>query len=327
MHKLTLVKKGYKPLDITQYCNSLSWGNELNGLSTQMSFNYAYNDTSTFKKIDAVNLGDHIVLSNGSNRIGTFMIINEGYQGRFGKPFTCNDYGWYLNKNKTVIQFNKISASNAIAKLLDRFGIKHNLAYIKTVINKIHKDQAISDIINDILEQATLETGNKYYYEMINDTFILLDRLSSVIKNLIIDLGYAKVNVLDTISNPSHSRSIEELKNKIQVVSSKEKSIKIIATAEDPTNISNFGLLQDVITVEDKQVSQARNIANNVLKDLNRVIEDISIELLGHDDIKAGRLIELTESVTKIKGVYLIKSANHTENNGIHRVSIQLGVV
>jgi len=326
MHKLVLIKKGVAPLDITQYCNSLAWGSELNSLSTQLGFNYVYNDAVVFKKLDVVTLGDHIIFSNGGKKLGTFVIVSESYNGRFGKSFTCNDYGWYLNKNKTIIQFNKTSASSAIAKLLDRFGIKHNLVNIKTLINKVFKDQVISDIINDILEQAAQETGHKYYYEMINDTFVLVDRLSNTLSNLTIDLGYGKINILDTISAPSHSRNIVELKNSILVVSGEEKAMKIFAPAMDEVNISRYGLLQEIVSVDSKQLSQARNIANNKLKERNKVIEDISIELLGHDDIRAGRLIEISEPVTKIKGIYLIKSASHTENNGIHKVSMQLEV-
>lgn len=326
MHTLTLIKKGFSPLDITPYCNTKAWNSELNALSTQLSFNYTYNDSDIFKKLDVIELGDHIVLSNGRNRIGTFVVISESYNGRFGKSFTCNDYGWYLNKNKTIIQFNKISASSAISKLLDKFSIKHSLVGIKTNINKIYNNQTISEIIDDILEQATQETGKKYYYEIIDDTFILTDRASNIVKDLIVDLGYTKVKILDIISNSTHSRNIEDLKNTVLVVSGDEKSTKVIATAEDASNISKYGLLQEIISVDDKQIGQARNIANTTLKDLNRVIEDISLELLGHDDIRAGRMIEIVEPVTKIQGTYLIKSANHTENNGIHKVSIQLGV-
>ncbi|MNB98368.1 hypothetical protein D3C75_456170 [compost metagenome] len=46
--------------------------------------------------------------------------------------------------------------------------------------------------------------------------------------------------------------------------------------------------------------------------------------MLGHDDIRAGRLIDATDSITGVGGRFMIKSANHTESNAIHKVSVTL---
>lgn len=117
------------------------------------------------------------------------------------------------------------------------------------------------------------------------------------------------------------------MKNNVVVVSDDEKSTKIFAQASDKASITKFGQLTDVVTVDKKNASQARNIAANTLSQLNRIGETISCEMMGHDEIRAGRILNMNEPVTGIVGKYLIKTANHTVNNGIHKVAVELEAV
>ena len=327
-HELYVIKGG-KTKNITQAVGNLAWSSNIDALGVELSFDYAYNDTQYFVGLDILELGDHILLYNDGKELHRFVIVSQEVSGRFGKHFNCFDYAWYLNKNETVIQFNKISASAAIKKLLDKVGIKHKVIDIPTQISKIYKEkQPISEIIKDILEMATQERGTKYRMEMQIDTLVIEKQ-----SNLLIDpkvklsSNTAPFPVASAISNPSRKISIEDMKNKVIAVSSEEKAVKILAESSDPNSIAKFGQLTEVLIVDQKNQAQARNIAKNRLNEANRINEDISLELLGHDEIRAGRLMKFNEPVTGIVGTYLVKSANHTANNGIHKVNVQLGVV
>jgi len=96
---------------------------------------------------------------------------------------------------------------------------------------------------------------------------------------------------------------------------------------EDDNNISKFGLLQEIETVEDKDISLARNIANNRLKELNRVNEDISIKLLGDDTVRAGRIINIDNDMFKMNGQYLVKDCTHSYHNRVHTMDLTLGAM
>ncbi|MOA08038.1 hypothetical protein D3C78_1277720 [compost metagenome] len=67
-------------------------------------------------------------------------------------------YLWLIQKNK---QLKKASASNSVEKLFDKFGVKHRIVKMNTLIKKIYKDETVSDIILDILEQVKQETGQQ----------------------------------------------------------------------------------------------------------------------------------------------------------------------
>ncbi|SDT22215.1 hypothetical protein SAMN05444162_3459 [Paenibacillaceae bacterium GAS479] len=326
-HELYLIQQGKKS-NITGLCGNLSWSSSIDTLGEELTFTYAVNDSSHFSKYDIIKLGDQIALVSKGKVLHHYVVIKEDVSGRTSKSYACFDYAWYLNKNKAIIQFKKSSVSSAIGKLCDKVGIKHNIVNIPTLITAIYKEETISDIITEMLEKATQETGSKYYMEMVDTTLTIRKRADLLINPRIRLCDNTPLfPVAAAISNPNKSSSIEEMKNKVVVVSGEDKSTKVYAEISDPSGIKRYGQLTEVITVEKKNAAQARNIAKNTLQQLNQITEDISLTLLGHDDIKAGRSIDINEPVTGVIGRFLIKSANHTVSKGIHKVSVQLGGV
>jgi prophage tail gpP-like protein len=326
-HQLILMKNG-KRHNITQLVGNLTWSSNIDALGMELSFDYAYNDNRYFVNYDLVDVGDQIVLMNDKKVLHYFIVVKSSVSGRFGKSFTCFDRAWYLNKNETVFQFKKATASQAIEKLLDKFGVKHRIAKMTTSITKIYKDMTVSDIILDILDQVRQETGIKHRMEMDKDVLTITKQTDLVIKPTTrLSVNTNAFPITATISNPSREKSIEDMKNKVIVVADGDESTKIYAEKADNTNIAKYGLLTEVVTVDEKNAAQARNIASNTLLELNRVGETISCEMLGHDDVRAGRILEMNEPITGIVGQYLIKSATHTINNGIHKVSVELEAV
>jgi hypothetical protein len=60
---------------------------------------------------------------------------------------------------------------------------------------------------------------------------------------------------------------------------------------------------------------------------IGKVFEENSIDMMGDDNVKAGRLIDIEEPITGMSGRYLIKSTSHNVSKGIHRMSLDLEVV
>ena len=321
--------KGKDVFDIIKLVGNLSWRDNIDTLGMELTFDLANNNEKYFPKIE-IDMKEHILLKNTNGKeIFRGKIVDEGENGRFNRSYIAYDYAFYLNKSKIIKQFNKIKASEAIKQLCNTFNVPiGNIVEIKTLINKIYKDKTVAEIIKDILDQATNELKIKYRLEM-RDSKLYIEKYEDLLINPKLQLfAQPDIRLTDVIgSNISRNRSIEELKNSILITSGNEESSRIIATAKDEQSIKDFGLLQEIESVEDKDIAQARNIANNKLKELNKTQEDISIELLGHDDVRAGRILNLDESITGIKGKYLIKDCTHTYKNHIHLMQLQLGVV
>lgn len=303
------------PVEITQFIGNVSWGNNVDTLGVQFEYDVAYSDMPYIAK-DITKVGDIIVFKDGNIEVFKGINVSEDNNGRSPKHYVAFDFAYYLNKSKVVIQFNNIAASEAIKRLMKQFNIKSSIVSIPTKINKIYKEETVSDIIKDIIEQAEKELGTKYRMEMRSSALYIVKQSEL----------YAGVQV-NAISNPSRSLSIEEMKNSIIITSSGEESSKVVAQAKDGSNISKYGLLQEVKSVEDKDIKKAQTIANNLLKELNKIGEEVSLELFGNSQVRAGKVLVINEPISGITGKYLIKDCKHSLSNGIHKMSLTLGGV
>lgn len=318
-----LIKKTSQ-LNITSLCANISWKDTLDTLGMEFTFDIARSTKDRYlKQYDVVEIGDKVVLKNNEVELFRGIIVDLSTE-LSKKSVTAFDYAFYLNQSKLIIQFNKIKGDAAINQLCNKFGVAvGNITGISSIINKIYNDKTVAEIIKDILEQATKESGTKFRLEM-REGKLHIEKY----EDLIIEATFKpakniqKFNVFNAIGNISKSESIQEMRNSIQISSGDEKSSRIIATADDAESISAYGLLQEIESIEDKDIAQARNIANNKLKDLNKIMENISLDLLGDDKVRSGRIVKINNEQFNLNGNYLVKECTQTYNNSIRKMNI-----
>ena len=321
MHELFSIANNTET-NISPLVGSIGWRSNIDELGDQLDFDIAFNDDRYFP-LNPVDVGNLIILRN-TDEIFRGVVVTENRSGRGAIGYTTFDYGFYLNKSKEIYQFNGVRADQAILKILGDFNIPVGLVMdIKTVVTKIYPSGTVSDIIKDILKMAEDETGIKYRMEFRQGKFYIEKQQDIIIKlKFQLASNLAPDDVTSAISNPSRKRSIEDMRNSIKLVSNDA----VVAAVRDESLIKQYGLLQEVSSVDEKDLAQAGNIANTMLKDLGRVFEETSLDMPGDDTARAGRLIEIQEPVTGMSGLYLIKNVAHTVKKGIHAMSLGLGV-
>jgi hypothetical protein len=270
MHELWLVKPT-EMTNITPIVGNITWGSNIDELAQQFEFQIAYNDDKYFPK-NPCDLGNLVIFKNETSEIFRGIIFEEPKNGRSPIGYTCFDYAIYLNESKKVKpkQFNGVSAKQAITNLITEFGVPiGKIVDIKTKIDKIYYDKTIAEIIKDILTQAEQETGIKYRLEMRAGKFYI-EKYTDLIINPTFKLA-SNINddyCVNSISNPTRKRSIKEMRNSIIIVSTKTEDKKeyvtIQAQVKNDSLIKQYGLLQEVQTVDQKDISKAKNIAKNL---------------------------------------------------------------
>lgn len=321
MHQLFNISNNLQT-NITPLVGDIQWRSNINELGEQLDFNIAFNDDRYFP-MNPVDIGNIISLRN-EDEVFRGIVVSEQRNGRGAISYTCFDYGFYLNKSSGIYQFNKVSAKKAIETILDDFEVPiGNITGIPTIINKIFNERLISDIIKEIITIAEDEQGIKYKMEMRQGKLYIVKQEDLVIKATFkLADNIQPYDIYSSISNSSRKRTIENMKNSIKLVFDN----KVIAEEKKNNLIDKYGLLQEVKTVDKKDKPQAKNIAKKKLNELAKVFEDNSLEMIGNDRVRAGRIIEIEEPITGMKGQYLVKSVNHTLKNGIHRMQLSLGV-
>lgn len=285
--------------------NNISYSSNSDSMTMQLSFDTIYEFGE----------GTHIIFKNDDIELFRGIAVKKNKKRNINN-YTCLDYAFYLNKNDTIIQFNNIPASSAIEQLLESFGISHSITFISTPITKIYKKQKLNSIIDDILQQSYNELSIKYIREMQGNVLCIDTEESFAIEST------AKFQIGKNVEINS---SIEKMQNKILVVSNEEKNNSILATVEDTSSIVKYGQLQEIISVDKKDIAQAANIAKNNLNDKNKVSFETPLNLLitsGGDDIKPHRLIRLDIDYMSMSGLYKIKSATHNLNKNKHTANI-----
>lgn len=291
--------------------DSLSWSSDEDTLGTQLTFSYAQTDVE--KKLP-INVGGIVAVYCGQKKIFNGVIVDISFNGRSPRQITCLDFAFYLNQSDTTIQFKNSPADESIRRLLSRYpSIKLQIDKIPLKISKIYKAKTYSDIIKDILDVVKTQTGVSYVLEMDNQTVVIRKKSDLVIK----------INTSQII-NPQKRISIQEMKNNVDVVLSGEKSFKVLATSKNNSHIKKYGLLKKIHEIEKDEVGKAKNIANKLLSELDKITEETSIEFLGDISAKAGRVLKVVEPITEISGIYLIKNASHSVSGGSYMMNLKL---
>lgn len=313
-----------KKLDIMPFVNGLKWKDSIDTLGMEMSFTLPDNfNDKNFDFLDDITLGSGLSLLKDDEIITQVIIVEESNENNT-RSFKAFDYAFWLNKSTTIKQFNKVSSENAIKELCAEFSINTEITGLTSVITKIYNDKTISEIIKDIININTAENKKKYTLEM-EKTTVKIRPYTKVIIDSTYELSRNNfVKATDYLNGVTHNRSIVDLKNKIIVISGDEKTQRIVAEAKDDASIKEFGLLQEVEKFDEKSKGNSQNIANNKLKRLNKISEEINLTILGNEKLRAGRIIELENDNLYLHGEYLIKDCEHSLENNNHKCSINL---
>lgn len=304
--------------DIVDYCGNISLSTSLGTLGASLDFDLAINrDDKNYSYVNDITVGNFVKVLN-SKEIFSGIVV-EVDEKKFSKTIRCLDYYFYLNNNKVIIQFYNVNATEAIKGLLKHIGINDigKMENISTGITKIYKNNSVAEIIEDILKQVNQELGIKYLLEIVDGEFILEKSKKITVQ--------AKNNIYGV---PNIKKSITSMKNCIKVISNEQETTSIYAEIKDKESINLYGQLQEIIEVDpDKDISKVRNIAATKLKELNKIATSANLDIKGHDDIKAGRLLEIELPYYNLIGKFLIKSCNHRFSKSNHICSVELEVI
>ena len=322
-----IIVKQNQCYDVSDIAGNISWNDNIDSLGMEFCFSIATSDEKYFTKF-VIEVGD-MVLFRKEYEIFRGIIVSKTVSAMTEQNFKAYDFCWYFNKSKVIKQFNGINAGKAIQQLCDELNIKiGEIAPMRSNIKHIYYDKTVADIIEDILEQETAETAKSYIKEMRGDSFYIFEKGSITIQPMFKPaVNIAAFPVTDEIGDFNRVWSIEEMKNAVKIVSGSEKSVRILGEAKDEQNIKKYGLLQEIETIDEKEFNKAQNIAQNKLKQYNKIEETINVNLLGDDGTRAGRILTINDEKSEILGNFFIISCSHTISNGIHTMTLELEAI
>jgi len=316
-----------KDKDVTDIIGNLTWRDTVDTLGVEVDFELPINRyDKKFEFLYDITLGDPIQILNAKGEVLVqAIIVTETPSGKI-TSFTAYDMAWYLNKSTVIKQFKKMIGNDCVKSLCKEIGIDVEVSGLDTKIDKIYKDKAVSEVIKDIIEQCSQFNSKKFFIEFDNGTLKVMPYQKIKVFGTFEMQKDKFININENIGGVSLSKSIVDMKNSVLVITENKGAIRTIGEEQDSKSIEKYGKLQEVVTLDEKEFSKANLVAKNELKKLNKITEDFSIDVLGDDNVKSGRVIDIDLPLFNLKGEYLIKESNHTISNHIHKISLKLEV-
>lgn len=301
--------------EVLEHAYPIEWSDDLTTVA----------NTISFTTDEQIKIGSKFALMDGQNQIFTG-VISEYTQNKLNEfSYAGYDFGFYLNKNSIIKQFNGMKISDAFKKLCSDFNIPvGEIPDLNTTVKKIYKNVILADVFRELLELATAKTGNKsYYFTCIDGKFnIKKYELNEDLSGIVGDIF--TINAIDSIMSPSISVSMEDLKNRVVVTDNDTDKISKQVTLSDSESISKYGLLQHIEQVDTDKKNNFSQIAKSKLAELNQLKTTIDLTMLGDYRMHKGVVLPVTNSDYSLSGDYLIKSSKHTITSTKETVTVSL---
>ena len=317
MISLTAISTTGTMTDVTSYTGGYSLSDNIDSLGAEFQFKLMSNPLDINYQGKELPIGTKVVFFHDGTKMFAGVIVSYSRNSLTEYSYKAFDYAFYLNKSEAQIQFNDISTSDAIRKLCSENGVTvGNICSIPTMVNKIYQGNPISDIIKDLLKMA--EDEQKMHYRLeVRDAALYIEPYKDL---------YVQGKFVDIIGDFNSSYSIEEMANRIVIVSSSEKNQQIVAEKSDANSVRTYGQITKIEKVEDKKMSQAAEIAANKLLDKNSVKRSFSVTLLGSDAVRAGRMVVFDQPEINLSGAFLVKNCTHNFDGNKHTMRLDLEV-
>lgn len=309
--------RGTALYDISEISGKIEWGDSLDSIGADMSFTAALTDDFEVR-------GKDIIILKNSDELFRGIVLTRTMQ--FDGSAVCKlyDFGYFMGQSKITIQFNNVPAAYAVKQVCDKCGVEvGEIPSMKTAVKKVYFNETPADIIKDIVSQEFGENAERYYLE-IRGSALYIFKPFEVIGTFKPADNIADFDIVNAPSSPVLTENISGIWNNVIVVSGSAESSRVIAEARDEDDISKSGLRQTIEVIEEKNISQASNIAKNKLKEYNTIQRTLSAEFAGADNIRSGRIITFEDAENGLTGKYLIKSCRHTVDGGIHTLSADM---
>lgn len=315
MMKVIAIQEG-KQIDISAFSGNVTLADNIDSLGRELNFDFLNNHVyDSYTQFTVLRTGNTILLYDADEMIFQGQIITLSRNSISQYSVKCFDNAFYLNKNQTKIQFTNLDVKACIEKLCKQEYIPCKIdCDIPTKITKIYNGETISNIIDDLLKQATDDTGLKYRREYNYGSLYVnaMNNLKMIWKSK------------PLVSDFSYDESIDNLANRVVVMSSSEKNTTVYAEAKNEQSIKMYGQYTHYEKVDDKKKDKAKKIAETKLKELSKTFEKATVTLLGDNYIRSGRIIQFEQPEIGLYGQYLVNHCTHNYNGSLHTMECEI---
>ncbi len=313
---LIIIKEG-KGYDVTQLVEQIKWSGRKGAASRTLSVTLVDDDGYQHARsgID-VEQGHQCIFSYDRKELFRGIIMTQTQSSQKRLAFKAYDNGIYLANNKDTFTYENKTASDVFRDCCTRLGIPvGKVAKCPYKIPELTKPRTTAfDAILDALSLDFRATGIRRYVSSEKGKLSLLTKRENILQ-WVIETG-------QNISSYSYTRSIEEIKTRVKLVS---EGGAAVAQKSNAVLEKKIGVFQEIETPEENlTTAQINDLIKSILEEKSTPERTLDVEAMGISEVISGIGVYIIIPELELSRTFYVDSDTHTFRDNMHTMSLKL---
>ena len=312
-----IILKGEQGYDVTQLVEQVKWKGRKGSSSRTLSVTLIDDDGYKHARsgID-VEQGHQCIFSYDGVELFRGIIMSQTQSNQKKLQFTAYDNGIYLANNKDTFCYENKTASDVFRDCCTRFGLPMGeVSKCSYKIPELTKSKTTAfDAIADALSLDFDATGIRHYVASRKGKLSLLTRRENILQ-WVIEVG-------QNITSYSYSRSIEDIKTRVKMVSKEGTTVAEKSNAELEKKI---GIFQEIDQPDESlTAAQVNDLIESIMEEKGTPERTLSVEAMGIAEVISGIGVYIIIPELEISRTFYVDEDTHTFEDNKHTMSLKL---
>lgn len=312
-----IIIKGEQGYDVTQLVEQAKWKGRKGSSSRTLDVTLIDDDGYKHARsgID-VEQGHQCIFSYDGVELFRGIIMSQTQTQAKKLQFTAYDNGIYLANNKDTFCYENKTASEIFQDCCARFNLPvGEVAKCSYKIPELTKSKTTAfDAIADALSLDFDATGIRHYVASDKGKLNLLTRRENILQ-WVIEVG-------QNLTSYSYSRSIEDIKTRVKMVSKEGTTVAEKSKAELEKRI---GIFQEIDQPDESlTAAQVNDLIASIMEEKGTPQRTLSVEAVGIAEVISGIGVYIIIPELEISRTFYVDEDTHTFKDNEHTMSLKL---
>ncbi len=312
-----IIVRGEQGYDISELVESVKWKGRKGSSSRTLSVTMIDDDGYKHARSEInVEQGVQCLFSYNDTELFRGIIMTQTQSNAKKMTFTAYDNGIYLANNKDTFTYENKTASEVFRDCCTRFGLPMGeVASCSYRIPELTKSKTTAfDAIADALSLDFDATGIRHYVSSEKGKLSLLTRRENIMQ-WVIEVG-------QNLSTYSYTRSIEDIKTRVKMVS---KEGTTIAEKSNSSLEAKIGVFQEIEQPDESlTTAQINDLISSILDEKSTPQRTLSVEAVGIPDVISGIGVYIIIPELELSRTFYVDEDTHTFQDNMHTMSLKL---
>lgn len=312
-----IIIKGEQGYDVTQLVETIKWkgrkGSSARTLTATLIDDDGYKHARS--GID-VEKGHQCLFNCNGKELFRGIIMTQTQTNRKKLQFTAYDNGIYLANNKDTFTYENKTASDVFRDCCTRFGLPMGeVAKCSYKIPELTKSKTTAfDAIADALSLDFDATGIRHYVASDKGKLSLLTRRENIMQ-WVIEVG-------QNITTYSYTRSIEDIKTRVKMVS---KEGTTVAEKKNAALEEKIGVFQEIDQPDESlTTAQVNDLIASILEEKSTPERTLNVEAVGIAEVISGIGVYIIIPELGLSRTFYVDEDTHTFKDNMHTMTLKL---